>query len=159
MAKNTPLKRDPSLQPLSRDHHHGLLFSRKVRQGLKMEVEPMRIMHYAREFFSHSLEQHFEEEEHYLFPLLGLQHPKIERALREHRRLRRLFFKEEDLLKAASLIEEELEAHIRFEERELFPEIQQQVDKEKLEKLHRKLHPRDQPDPLAHWSDPFWKAG
>ena len=35
-----PLKRHAGLVELSRDHHHGLLLSWKIRQGLKKEIEP-----------------------------------------------------------------------------------------------------------------------
>lgn len=38
-----PIKRHPSLQPLSREHHYGLLLSWKIREGFKREVPPERI--------------------------------------------------------------------------------------------------------------------
>lgn len=37
------IKRTKALQPLSRDHHHGLLLCWKIRQGIKLNVEPERI--------------------------------------------------------------------------------------------------------------------
>lgn len=151
-----PQKRAKELHPLSHDHHHGLLLCWKIRQGLKKDIDPERIMKYARAFFTDSIEQHFYEEEKFLFPLLGRDHPMIKKACKDHNRLKRLFLSENDLLKACSLIEEELEAHIRFEERELFNEIQRLAVEGELGKVHKKLHPRNKVGPLAQWPDPFW---
>ncbi len=151
-----PIKREKALQPLSRDHHHALLLSWKIRQGLKRDIAPERIMSYAREFFNQSLKRHFYEEEKFLFPLLGLEHPLIKKACKEHRRLKRLFFTEKNFLKASSLIEEELEAHIRFEELGLFKEIQKKAAGKELRLVAKKLHVRSDNPPLEEWSDPFW---
>ncbi|CDF79955.1 hypothetical protein BN863_22430 [Formosa agariphila KMM 3901] len=35
MTDKKPLKRHKSLQPLSRDHHHGLLLAWKIRADLR----------------------------------------------------------------------------------------------------------------------------
>ncbi len=153
-----PQKRAKELHPLSHDHHHGLLLCWKIRQGLKKNIDPERIMKYAREFFRDSLEQHFYEEEKFLFPLLGLDHPMIKKACKDHKRLRRLFLDENDLLKTSSLIEEELEAHIRFEERELFNQIQKVAGEDELDRMNKKLHPRHKAEPLPQWPDQFWNT-
>lgn len=128
--KHTPQKRIEALKPLSRDHHHGLLLCWKIRQGIKLNVEPERIKKYLDWFWMSYLKPHFEFEEQYVFPILGNENELVKRALAEHRRLKRLFETEADLLKSISLIEEELEKHIRFEERVLFNEIQANVDSE-----------------------------
>lgn len=154
-----PLKRHPAIQPLSHDHHHGLLLSWKIRQGQRREVTAERMMRYARAFYEQALVGHFEEEEGLLFPLLGLEHPLVQRALTEHRRLEGLFStdEEESWPSALSAIERELVAHIRFEERELFQAIQEKTAPAELEAVQEQLHPREKGDPLAHWSDPFWR--
>jgi hypothetical protein len=154
-----PLKRDPALRPLSRDHHHALLLGWKIRQGQAAKVAPGRMMRYVRAFYEEALAGHFEEEERLLFPLLGAEHPLVPRALAEHRRLEGLFATEQEASWPAALgaIERELVALIRFEERELFQEIQEKTAPAELEALQAQLHPREKGDPLAHWPDPFWR--
>lgn len=155
-TKNKPLKRDKSLQPLSRDHHHGLLLCWKIRTGLKNGVVVQRIKDYSDWFFQNHLDEHFNDEEQYLFPLLGETNELVKKAMSEHRRLRRLFNDEQDIEKSLSLIEEELDAHIRFEERILFNEIQMVANPEELRLVNEKIH-TEVKDPDEDWNDHFWK--
>ena len=128
-----PIKRNEFLKPISREHHHGLLLCWKIRTGLKKNVAPERIKKYVDWFFEQYLLPHFEIEELYIFPILGNEHESVKKALSEHRRLARLCNSKTDLLKNLNLIEEELESHIRFEERILFNEIQEVANKTQLE--------------------------
>ena len=57
-----PQKRHKALQPLSREHHHGLLLSWKIRSGFSKNIEPKRIRTYADWFFKTHLIPHFEME-------------------------------------------------------------------------------------------------
>lgn len=121
-----------SLQPLSRDHHHGLLLCWKIRQGMKNGIDVHRIKKYCNWFWESHLEHHFEIEEQHVFPLLPPNNEMVKKAIAEHRRLKRLFEKNTDLLKTLNNIEEGLQKHIRFEERVLFNEIQQLATVEQL---------------------------
>lgn len=123
MNQKQPIKRSKELQPLSREHHQGLLLSWKIRKGLDNGTPPEKIMEYAAWFYREHLVPHFEVEEKLLFPILGNEHPLIVRALEEHHQLTALFGSEAsaELLRK---IETELENHIRFEERILFGEIE-----------------------------------
>ena len=112
-----PIKRDEFLKPLSRDHHHGLLLCWKIRTGFKKQVEISRIKSYSDWFYKNHLLPHFDVEEKYVFPILGNHHELVKKALSEHRKLRRLFEDSNDVPKNLGKIEEDLEAHIRFEER------------------------------------------
>ena len=141
-SKNKPLKRDKALIPFSREHHHSLLLGWKIRKGLANGTPVERIKKYNDWFFEHHVKPHFEDEEKYIFPILGEEHELIKKALSEHRRLTRLFTEETDIEKALHHIEEELERHIRFEERELFMIIQEHATPEELKKideLHEEL--------------------
>src|SRR5688500_18476139 len=86
----TPIKRHAALQALSRDHHHGLLLSWKLREGIKRKIEPARMMKYIRWFWVTQLKPHFEEEEKHVFTVLDRSHPLILQAIAEHRRLESL---------------------------------------------------------------------
>lgn len=148
-----PIKRDKALQGLSRDHHHSLLLCWKIRTGFSKGVAPDRIKTYADWMFENHIQPHFELEEKYMFPVLPGDHPLVKRALSEHRRLTRLFTGTEDTTKALGLIEEELEQHIRFEERILFQEIQQKANAQELEQIDKAhAHEKFQDNE----SDPFW---
>lgn len=130
--KSKPLKRHKALQPFSREHHHGLLLSWKIRSGFNKNIEVERIKTYADWFFENELIPHFELEETHIFPLLDADNELIKRALAEHRRLKRLFNDDKDIERSLHKIEEELEQHIRFEERILFPEIQKNATEAQL---------------------------
>jgi len=125
---NQPIKRHVALQPISREHHYGLLLSWKIRD--------------------------LEFEEKYIYPILGGKENRlVKRALREHGRLKRLFKAQDRVERNLSLIEEELVAHIRFEERILFKEIQKVASETQLkviENAHTKKIVEDD------WDDEFW---
>lgn len=149
-----PQKRHIALQPLSREHHHGLLLSWKIRTGFNKNIEPLRIKAYADWFFETHLIPHFEMEEAHVFTILNENNELIKLALADHRRLKRLFTKETDAAKALSNIEETLDKHIRFEERVLFPEIQKVATEDQLALIER-IHQQD--DFVDKLDDEFWK--
>jgi len=153
MPDHTPIKRHKALQPFSRDHHHGLLLCWKIRKGLLSNIEPERIKRYTTWFYTNYLLPHFAAEEEHIFTILGNEHDLIKKCLSEHRRLSRLFEDQNDIVKSLSLIEEELENHIRFEERVVFQEIQKMATSEQLhiiEEIHNGLKFEE------NLSDPFW---
>ena len=149
-----PIKRNEFLKPISREHHHGLLLYWKIRTGLKKQVEPERIKKYVNWFFQEHLVPHFEIEEKYIFPILGNENELVKKALSEHRRLTRLCNSDTDILKNLNAIEEELESHIRFEERILFNEIQAVATEAQLEFI-KESH--DESDFVDNITDVFWK--
>ncbi len=151
---NKPIKRHEALKTLSHEHHHGLLLCWKIRTGIKNNVELSRIKKYTDWFNINHLIPHFEVEEKYFFPILGKENELIKKAIAEHRRLKRLFEDDLDPQKTLNLIEEELERHIRFEERVLFNEIQKKATQEQilaLEQIHSKEKFVD------NLSDVFWE--
>ena len=152
--KTKPIKRNSFLQPLSREHHHALLLCWKIRTGIKKKVEVGRIKNYMDWFFVTHLLPHFEIEESLMFPILGSENNLVKKALSEHRRLKRLFQEETKIEENMSLIEEELESHIRFEERVLFNEIQKYATASQLEAIHASHSDEKFVDNL---SDKFWE--
>src|SRR5690606_29825321 len=146
MKKTTPIKRHKALQSFSRQHHYGLLFSWKLRKGFSKNIAPERLYKFAKWFFEHEIKPHFQEEEKYIFPLLDAKNELRIRALREHRRIERLFMDAERPEKSLNLLEEELDAHIRFEERILFNEIQKVATDAQLQKI-AEIHSEAQTHP------------
>jgi iron-sulfur cluster repair protein YtfE (RIC family) len=149
-----PIKRSEFLKPLSREHHHGLLFCWKIRAGIKKDVEVSRIKKYSDWFYQNYLVPHFEVEEKYVFPILGNDNELIKKAVSEHRKMKQLFESTTEFEKKMGLIEEELKNHIRFEERILFDEIQKIATAEQLQSMEVNHSDEKYVDNLT---DPFWE--
>jgi iron-sulfur cluster repair protein YtfE (RIC family) len=132
------------------------LFCWKIRAGFTRNIPASRMKAYADWFFHTHLLPHFEMEEQHIFPLLGSENLLVKKALAEHRRLTRLFENAEKPEKILGQIEEELDAHIRFEERILFNEIQKQVAGETLNEIEA-LHSLEAAE-IACWADEFWET-
>lgn len=154
MSTSKPLKRDKNLQPFSRDHHHTLLLCWKIRKGFSKGIATERIKEYTDWFYVNHVLPHFELEEKYIFPILGSENKLVKKALSEHKRLQKLFEESSDVSGALSLLEEELEQHVRFEERVLFPEIQKVATEEELELVAAHHSDERFKDNLK---DEFWK--
>jgi len=65
--KNKPIKRSEGFKALSRDHHFGLLFYWKIKQGLEAKVDLSRIKNYVNYFWEQHLKSHFLDEETLIF--------------------------------------------------------------------------------------------
>jgi quercetin dioxygenase-like cupin family protein len=140
------MKRHPSLVPLSHDHHHALVEARRLRRAAdSADAERLAAATAFLRFFSAETLRHFREEEEQLFPLLvgheGGGRELLVQTLLEHQRVHALVSVLEAEVTAgeveASSLRELgglLEAHVRLEERQLFPLIQELVP-ERLEEL------------------------
>ncbi len=149
-----PIKRDKALQAISREHHYGLLLCWKIRAGFTNKVSLDRIKKYVDWFYNNHIIDHFKVEEQHIFPILGNDNDLIKKALTEHRRLKRLFTQDKEVEKSLSLLEEELEQHIRFEERVVFNEIQKVATIEQMNTISE-LHNEEKF--MDNTSDEFWK--
>ncbi len=136
----SPIKRHISLQPLSRDHHDGLLLKWKINKGISKGVDAVRIQKYVDWFFKEHLIPHFRIEEDHLFSI-DKESSSVKQALLQHKELISIFNVEvkdaETLIKIGDLLEE----HIRFEERVLFNELQTkatELELKEIEALHNK---------------------
>lgn len=134
-----PLERHALLRPVSREHYDGLMLCLHIRRALAQGCDPDMQLSACVDFYHTHLLFHFAIEEEAVFPVLGAADPLVQRALAEHRRLTRLFLVWEDPLRNLPLIEKELEAHIRFEERVLFQRVEEVATEEQLERIDR-LH-------------------
>ncbi|MCC6444647.1 MAG: hemerythrin domain-containing protein [Armatimonadetes bacterium] len=148
------MKRHPILRGLSSEHHHGLVMARRLRLAHEDGgPETLRLIAEAfLQFQEDDLKGHFREEEEVLLPFLaGYTSPEdamIARTLVEHVRIRQAAMSlrahlesEDDLSEIAGETGHLLERHIRFEERELFPHIEQAVTEPGLAEMARLLEP------------------
>ncbi|SIS69041.1 hemerythrin domain-containing protein [Neptunomonas antarctica] len=116
------MKRCIKLQPLSREHHQALVFSKRLRALDDLPVDS-RHEHWQalKPLLIESLYPHFEEEERYFLQDLGVESDNdlIRHMLADHQMIRN--FIESDSLDQCGIFSDLLKAHVRFEERELFP--------------------------------------
>jgi hemerythrin-like domain-containing protein len=154
-----PIKRNENIISLSKEHHFGLLFCWKIRQGLKSGITTGRIIGYVQYFAKHFLLPHFRDEEFILFALLDDK--LITRAIDQHKEINIQLTKlsngnEGDsgrqLLELARMVD----GHIRFEERELFPHIEIALSNEQLEEVGKLLNDDHAPTMKAEYEDEFW---
>jgi len=156
-----PIKRNQSLVKLSREHHFSLLFGWKIRQGIKNNTAPSRMVPYAEYFWKHHLLPHFREEEEILF--VPASDPLVLRAKEEHVQIRQLIESlldpQDVTLKAQLLLlADQLDKHIRFEERELFPHLEKILLPDQLERIGRQLQEAAGPEEEDRYEDAFWNV-
>lgn len=162
MATRTPIKRSKELVKLSSEHHEALMFSWKVKTGISNGTEIERIINYILHFYEAELKPHFEKEEQYVFPLLPEDNLLRTKAELQHDDLNdlksSLYNREGDVLATITDFNKLLEDHIRFEERELLPLIEQLTDHGTLAEVSEKIKTPDR-KPVTHWQDQFWVKG
>ena len=155
------MKRDIHLQPLSRQHHNGLLAALLIGKGLKKEVDLQVIAAFIIHLWNTELKAHFIQEEQVLIPALAstsLDPSLTQRLLHEHSQLR-LFI---DTLKTGACTKEYiasfatlLEQHIRFEERIYFPEAEKVLSPKALDQIGQ--HLTDEDDNCMNYPIKFWE--
>jgi iron-sulfur cluster repair protein YtfE (RIC family) len=137
-------RRHDSLIPLSREHQYGLMLCMRIHRGLIERVADSSWLqlkaNHAVRFFESELVTHFQAEEMFLFPAMqGMPGATevINELLAEHSKIRQLrdqFLQIEVTSLATTLKEfaDTLEAHIRKEERELFPIYEEHASPETI---------------------------
>lgn len=137
---------------LAEEHRQAQLLCQRIREGVRLRIDPGRIMRYANWYFINHLSPHFEKEQEYIFPILGSDHVQVKKALSAHRRLTRLFTSHEQAERCLSRIEEELDFLVRFEEKNLFAEVKTKMTAEQrlnVQEIKLETFTED-------WEDEFW---
>lgn len=117
------------MQPLSREHHTALTLAKACERAAQSrdEARIAEACQRALKAFSDELEPHFQIEEQSFLPLLrSAEHGALERrTLEDHQRLRALRdgLQRNDVETLAGF-GKHLSDHVRFEERELFPALE-----------------------------------
>jgi hemerythrin-like domain-containing protein len=139
------MKREEQLQPLSHQHHNGLMAALLLKKGVDKAADPSVMGDFILSVWNNELRNHFIKEEVYLHPHV-LQIPvlmeKYEQMKAEHHQIRHLVDNIRSEGATASLVTDFyqlLEKHIRFEERELFPFIEEHIQQDQLNELGRNV--------------------
>ena len=137
------MKRSPELAALSRDHHQALEVALRLRR-VSDETLESAVAHFQG-FWSRQGEQHFVIEERLLLPALPDDDAEWAEATRrvraEHREIRAgaASLADASSVRAARGLGELLAAHVRFEERTLFPLVEQRLSHGALAELGHAL--------------------
>ena len=143
------MKRHPSLAHLSREHHGALILARLLQKDAPaykgLPTDPPEKAAYALKFYKEKLIKHFEEEEKILRLVTGVNNELdlfVEKIFREHQELHVSFQSISDHSRARAHLDElgrALEIHIRKEERELFPLIEESADENMMTAIDKSL--------------------
>ena len=134
------MKRHAALQPLSRDHHVALVAAQRLRRATPETAIDARA-HFLAFWHEHGA-RHFRVEEDVLLPAFAAfgdpADGRVVQMLVEHVRIRAaaaaLTHDELDL-DALHALGTALERHVRLEEREVFPLIEETLPEEAAERL------------------------
>lgn len=130
------MKRSPALTPLSRDHHQALAIAQRLRRAEDAEQATRDFD----TFWGEHGREHFRIEEEVLLPtwaVLGRADAShVARIAAEHLEIRAAVLDlERPDLERLRRLGELLQAHVRYEERELFPLIEDDLDPPALGRL------------------------
>lgn len=140
------MKRSPALTPLSHDHHQALVVAQRLRRAEEVDGPRSAFLR----FWVTDGSAHFRIEEEVLLPIwsmLGCADAEhVARIAGEHLAIRAAALElESDQVGIDFLhrLGELLGTHVRFEERELFPAIEEDLDAAGLEALAAALAAAD----------------
>jgi hemerythrin-like domain-containing protein len=145
------MKRHPALREFSDDHHQGLVRALRLRRAAGGEGASEEVAAEFVDFWRADTRLHFRKEEEVLLPVLvrhGLkveQEPLVEMLL-QHARIRALALRMEEELSRGGVrpetlreVGDTLEAHIRLEERVVFPLLEETMPESAMEELARRV--------------------
>src|ERR687897_3056911 len=158
------MKRHPSLRPFSDDHHQGLVNARQLRKAASGEgANSAGTAGNFLDVWQRDTSLHFRKEEEVLLPVLAryggdLGEQPLLQMLTQHALIRGLAMQLSDELKQDEVREdtlrslgEKLEAHIRLEEREVFPLIEETLPERALQEVSSRLEVIEPGPPHERW--------
>ncbi len=157
------MKRNKNLVTLSWEHHNGLVSVSRLKRGLSNGTSENELVSYLTYIWSEDLVHHFDQEETILIPpaeRLTDSHKLLEEFFDHHRRLKslaesikRLHINRKDYIHEFTNL---LEKHIRFEEKQFFPFIENQLNEDQLQTIGEYLKSQHRPG-CKTWQHEFWK--
>ncbi|MEX0777754.1 MAG: hemerythrin domain-containing protein [Phycisphaeraceae bacterium] len=151
--KHAPIARHEALAPFSRDHYTGLVQAQQMMKAADADdVERRKAVAEFVDAWDREIAEHFADEEKLLLSLMNSDdrqrlfddHRRLAGMADQARQLRRQVDPAPDLLRQ---IGQALEAHIRWEERELFVRLQNELSQEQLALLQHQTEPIEQARP------------
>jgi len=153
--KHSPIERHEALAPFSRDHYTGLVQAQHLKKAADSDAVARRkaIAEFV-DAWDKEIAEHFADEERLLLELAGDADGK--RLLNEHQQLTDMAGRARVLRRQTNpdsevvrQIGQALDEHIRWEERELFVRLQDQLTDEQLAELGHQTAPIEQSRPRS----------
>lgn len=136
------MQRAVSLQPLSRQHKSALMTCLLIRKGVSKQASLTVMTDFLLQCWKQELKPHFEQEEKSLIPLLN-SYPEGKSfatiILRDHELWRTAMTHLEQANITYRLLgdlADQLEQHVRYEERIVFPSLESTLTPAQLSQLH-----------------------
>ncbi len=159
------MKRSEPLTPLSWEHHSALVNANRIKRGIAVQADPIVIQEFLEYIWKTDLQGHFKREEdnftthpawndiadHLRRTMLN-EHVELEDLVEKTINTSDRTVKTELMDKIADIII----AHVRFEERQLYPAIEEAFDSDTLQKIGKALKEQHVPG-CIHWQPPFWE--
>lgn len=152
--KSQPLKRHKALQNLSREHHDALVFALRLQKGVAKHATIEDMQAYIDWFWASHLSEHFLLEEEHLFPMVKESNELIVKAKAQHRQIKALVDTQLKTYESLKRLYTLIQTHIRFEERQLFMQIQNELSEKDLSQFQN-LHQKQ--IECAFWPKQFWQ--
>jgi len=156
------MKRNQNLVTLSWEHHDGLVVAFRLQQGLKNNIRLPDLSGYILFSWEQVLQRHFWQEEQVVHP--HLKHTRegrnaVGRMMNDHNHFRELidaFKKGQPTGERIDSFIDLLNTHIRFEERKLFPMLENQCSTGELTNIGDFLR-QHHPSACADYPHKFWR--
>jgi len=136
VKKNGPIKRNKNLAIFSREHHHGLVFCSRLKKADLACDSVIKL--FVKDFWENYLEEHFNNEEQLFLPLVNNTEISTQ-FLDEHNQIRQLvqsvITSSDDIQNISLELARQINDHIRFEERVLFPWLEKVCSAEELDDI------------------------
>ncbi len=160
------MKRSKYLVPLSWEHHAALLNANRLQKGLGNQTPIRVLLDFLKYVWENDLSPHFNREESIVFTATDWQNvPDTLRkqVLQEHQEMAELVNQIEVATNEVELnhlighFAQEVIDHVRFEERSLFPKIEEMFSPEILEQIEKDLKKAHVPGCVV-WEPKFWES-
>lgn len=155
------MKRNENLKTLSWEHHDGLVVCFRLQQGLKSNINYKEMAEYVLHTWNNVLKHHFWQEEQILSQKKNNTKKSSECITQmqdDHKKIRELITKIDNNSETKLIGEfaELLNNHIRFEERELFPLLENESSTNDLKEIGKFLKQHHN-NSCEVWPNHFWK--
>lgn len=123
--------------------------------GCEKNIETERIIRFCHWFWASHLQLHFEKEETVLPQVLSNSQSLMQQMFSEHEIIKIQFeeLDQKNNYESLELLAQTINDHIRFEERQLFNEIEKSATAGQLHQMEEQL--KDEKN-NAVWEDEFW---
>ncbi|MHB2154343.1 hemerythrin domain-containing protein [Calditrichota bacterium GD2] len=159
------MKRSKYLVPLSWEHHNALLNANRLQKGIANRTETRILLEFANFIWQNDLFPHFQREENII--MTRQEWPNIPehlrtRVLQEHQTMEGMVKRlnnlsdEDEIKRLLNELASMVIGHVRFEERELFPAIEESFFKQSLQKIEQALREAHVPG-CTVWNPKFWE--